>query len=194
MRYNRNYIKLLILIIFLTVGFNCISQTNMDSKFLQGSEKFKSLNCIDSCVIVFKNFTVITKAHKQSPGEDIMALNTKNQKRLVINVGGEYHAQYFYGLYGNIAVIDYGTSAIRIFYIYDLDNKRIINSINGIDKKAKIINGKLNSWIVMSKEKIKKNKLQEGQCLSEACGFYEEINYNFKTNNIEFSGKYEWRN
>ncbi len=193
MRNLMKYFKIYIFIAALINGLSCIAQTNEDSKFIDGSDGFKSIDCKDLCTIVYQDFVVNTKKHQQSPGEDISIYNNKTQKKIVINVDREYNAQYFNRLFDRYALIDYGTSSFRKIYIYDLDNEMVINFIDYVSDQVEIINGKLHCFIGMSEGKINRNKLAQGQCLTQTCGFFEEIYYNFKTNEIEFTGKYEWR-
>ena len=130
--------QILILYIFLNPFIFSIdgwSQTNSQKYLLAGSDNPKSNSCTDSCVIVYKNYTVITKTHLDSPGEDIIVVNDSTKSRLNIDVQPDYHAQYFCGLVGDNLLIDAGTSIVRINIIYNLKNK-----FGFYDKRNYIIN------------------------------------------------------
>jgi hypothetical protein len=95
---------ILILSVFLSqiiFSTSCWSQTNSQKYLLTGSDNPKSNSCNDSCIIVYEDYTVITKTHLDSPGEDIIVISDSTKSRLIIDVQPEYHAQYFCGLVGD---------------------------------------------------------------------------------------------
>jgi hypothetical protein len=165
---------------------------------IEGSDKITKFTCKDNaCTIQYPKYTVTTKPNEM--GEDIdvtihKSKINKSEKKLSIKASKDksYNPQSFNGLYGDFVIIDFGTSALRTIYIYGIKDQKIINMIASVNETPKIIDGKLYCWPQMSDKKIEKLKLKKGEVKSEGSGFYEEINYDFKTNKIIPTGKNKW--
>lgn len=125
MQKTRNYFILLIL---LTSIISCQNVNNKTDNSISGPEKYLSKSCNDSCIIKYKKYTIITKNHNESPGEDIIVINNDSKIKTPVDVSASYNAQYFFGLYNDKLIIDAGTYVIRKFYIYDLKTKTSIFS------------------------------------------------------------------
>ena len=184
---NKNTMKIIILIfsIFLNpfiFSINCWSQITTQKYLLAGSDNPKSNTCNDSCIIVYMNYSVITKTHPDSPGEDIIVVNDSTKSRLNIDVQSDYHAQYFCGLVGDNLLIDVGTSIVRTNIIYNLKKKCIIDSVRTVFDGAKLINGKLYYTTIMAEDRVKKLNLPLCDYTNlEFNGYIEYMYFDFKT-------------
>jgi hypothetical protein len=138
---------LFLYLIILALDIN--SQNINNNKILKGTDTYLSYDCKDSCMIIYKDFTIITKRHLDSPGEDIFVLNNKSKEKTIVDVKNAYKAQNFLGLIKNKLLIDAGTYIIREFYIYDLKTQKIIFK-NSYNKELKIINNKITYIYVYS--------------------------------------------
>ncbi|MFH2144251.1 MAG: hypothetical protein ABIJ97_17625 [Bacteroidota bacterium] len=174
------------------MSVNCLCQNILKhGELLKGSDKYLSFDCTDSCVFTYKHYTIVTIDHTKSCGEKIIFINNNTKSRTILDVKANYNAQYFYGLFGDKIIIDAGTGTIRTNYIYCIKNKVIIDSIENIYHRSKIINDKLYFETMMDKKKIEELKLPECNYPVENSGYWEERYYNFKTRKIIVTGKYE---
>lgn len=189
----RQTFRLFIFLILFICSIDLWSQTNVSQKFLVvGSDSPKSNSCKDSCVIDYDNYTVITKAHKDSPGEEIIVINDSSKSRINIDVKNYYNAQYFIGLVGDKVLIDVGTSIMRLNYIYDLKKQCKLDSMLFYPNPVKIINNKLYYTTVMTQEKVKQLNLPSCDYTNlEFNGYVEDMYYDLKTRKITSLEKYE---
>jgi hypothetical protein len=162
------------------------------NKLIVGTDEFVSNTCFDSCIYEYTDYTVITKAHSDSPGEGIVITIKKNILKSYIDVRDEYKAQYFGGIVNDKAIIDVGTGLIRTIFIYDLTSKCLVDSIKSIVDEPKVINGKLFYSTMMAKDKVKAMNLP--LCDNpdiEFSGYVEYIYYNFMNGKKTSSNEYK---
>jgi hypothetical protein len=183
----------LLLLLFITYCDSCLAQENQSQKATMiGSDIYISNNCCnDSCVIIYNNYTIITKTHKESLGEDIYVVYKNENLRLCVDKNNEHEAKYFNGLYGDKIIIDEGSGTIRNNLIFDLKQKKIIDLISSILDDSKINKGKLFYLTRMLAEKVKKLKLPICEDTGlENNGYFEEFYYDFDSRQIISTEKY----
>lgn len=185
--------RLVLLLLFTLYCSYSFSQSSQNYKAIMvGSDRPISNHCNDSCVVEFKDYTVITKNHKEACGEYIVVVNKKDGRRMNIDVNDEYDAQYFSGMHGDKVIIDVGTGTIRCNFIYDLKQREVVDSIDGILDDSKILDDKLYYMTWMDAEKVKALKLPACDNVGlENSGYFEEYYYDFKTRKIISTGKYK---
>lgn len=183
--------KIFLQFILLFVSYNVLCQKiTKRLYYMPGTEKYISADCNDSCVITYKNYTIVTSNHINTNGENIILINNNEKSRTVIDVGASYNAQFYGGLYGDKLIIDAGTGTIRINYIYSIPENKIIDSLYMIINN-RLINGKMYFDTAMDQEKIDRLKLPVCDYPVENSGYWEEKYYDFRTRKIALTGKYK---
>jgi hypothetical protein len=190
----RQIIRLFIFFVPFVCSLNVWSQEDTTQKNLVvGSDIPKSNSCKDSCIIVYKKYTVITKAHGDLPGEDIVVIYDSSKSRLNIDVKAYFNIQYFQGLVADKVIIDAGTSVRRKNYIYDLKKQCVIDSMEVVlIEDPKISDGKLYYTKVMTEDRIKKLHLPPCNYTNmEFNGWVEYMYYDLMANKTISLEKYE---
>ena len=182
---------LFLYLIILTLDTN--NQNINNIKILKGTDTYLSYDCKDSCMIIYKDYSIITKRHLDSPGEDIFVVNNKTKEKTIVDVKNNYKAQNFLGLIKDKLLIDAGTYIIREFYIYDLKTQKTIFK-NSYDKELKIINNKITYIYVYSgSEKPKQlpsaDQKKEIEKIGIDYGIVEDRIYDILTNKVIMTGK-----
>ncbi len=178
-----------------TVAKNSISQnptSESGRKLIVGSDPAQNMSCPDSCEITYQDYTVDIKAHQEAVGESITITNHKTKAQYNIEIKEAENAQYFNGLLGNIAMIDFGTGSIRDLAIYDLQTQKVLTILKGLVNDASITDGKLSYATLMSAQRVKELKLPA--CSNpnlEISGYAETMNFDFVTNKTVSTQKYD---
>jgi hypothetical protein len=190
---NRS-LKIFAVSIFIICTLDSLGQLNLKQKTLTpGSEEVIKSNCKDTCIIVYKSYTVITYPHKGSLGEDIIITENNNKKRVnIIDVKDEYKAQYFSGIINDKAIINVETGLIISVFIYDLKSQRLVDSLNGIFNEPIVLDDKLYYSIILTNEKLERLDLPTCDNPNlEFSGYIEFMYYNLENRKITSAGKFK---
>jgi hypothetical protein len=186
-------IKIFTLFIFLVCTLDSWGQIKPKPKALiTGSEEYVKNDCNDTCVIVYKSYTVITIPNLGSLGENIIVYDNNYGHKTFVDVKDEYKAQYFRGIIDDKAIIVVETGLIISVFIYDLKAQRLVDSLMHIVDEPKVVNDKLCYSIMMSFEKVRRLNLStcDNPAL-EFSGYVEFMYYDLKTRKISSSGNYK---
>jgi hypothetical protein len=187
-------LKIFALFIFIICTLDSLGQVNLKQKTLTpGSEEIIKNSCNDTCIIVYKSYTVITHPHNGSCGEDIIITENNNNKRVnIIDVKDEYKAQYFSGIINDKAIINVETGLIISVFIYDLKSQRLVDSLKDIFNEPIVVDDKLYYSVILTKDKIKRLDLPTCDNPNlEFSGYIEFMYYNLENRNITSAGKFK---
>ncbi len=155
---------------------------------MKGSDACLSNECADSCVIAYKDFTVIAKPRTESEGEDITVVMNQSGRKTKLALSDP--AQYFFGCCRDKIIMDVGTGNLRRNFIFDIRLQAWTDSIDNILDESEIVEGNLHYYIPMSKARVA--GLQLPPCEEtglEAGGYYEEISCDLTTHKRTPTGK-----
>jgi hypothetical protein len=186
-------IKIFTFFIFFICTLDSWGQIKLKPKALiLGSEEFVINNCNDTCVIVYKSYTVVTHPNHGSLGEDIIVYDSNNGQKTFIDVKDDYKAQYFSGIIDDKAIIVVETGLIISVFIYDLKAQSLVDSLKNIVDEPKVVNDKLCYSTMMSLEKVRRLNLSACDNPSlEFSGYVELMYYDLRTRKISSSGNYK---
>jgi hypothetical protein len=185
----KRFLKIFALFIFIICSLDSLGQINPKTLTL-GSEEFVKNICNDTCIIVYKSYTVITHPHNSSPGEEILITDNNNKRKNFIDVKDEYKAQYFSGIINDKAIINVETGLIISVFIYDLKAQRLVDSLYGIFDEPIVLDDKLYYSIIMTNEEVKRLNLPIcDNPNKEFSGYVEYMYYDLKNRKVTSSGK-----
>lgn len=163
------------------------------SSLFAGTDPATSSTCLDSCIITYPSYRVITKPHTGGMGDHITLINTETDDQQAIVAPGEGGAQYFAGLSGNNVFVDIGTGVVRQIFVYDLARKKSVALLDNVIESPVLRNGQLSYLAQMTPERATQLKLPActGQQHELSGSYQERMTFDLNTNKLIPSGNYE---